>query len=55
MRELCDGRGDLETLVKDDLLALKADVLRPLDEAGEISLRLDVLACGSYEYQKPAL
>lgn len=55
VRELCDGRGDLETLVKDDLLALKADVLRPLDEAGEISLRLDVLACGNYEYQKPAL
>lgn len=44
MRELRDGRGDLEALVQDDLLALQADILRPLHEAGEVGLRLDVLA-----------
>lgn len=43
MGELGDGRGDLETLVKDDLLALETDVLGPLHEAGEVSLGLDVL------------
>lgn len=41
--ELGDGRGDLEALVEDDLLALKANVLGPLHEAGEVSLGLDVL------------
>lgn len=43
--ELGDGRGDLEALVENDLLALKADVLRPLHEASEVGLGLDVLAC----------
>jgi len=33
VRELGNGRGNLEALVKDDLLALKANVFRPLDEA----------------------
>lgn len=42
--ELGDGRGNLKTLVKDDLLALETDVLGPLDEAGEVGLGLDVLA-----------
>jgi hypothetical protein len=35
--ELVDGRGDLEALVEDGALALDADVLGPLDEAGEIA------------------
>ena len=43
--ELSNGRGNLETLVQDDLLALKADVFRPFDEAGQVGGRLDVLAC----------
>jgi len=42
--ELGDGRGNLEALVQDDLLALEADVFGPLDEAGEVTDRLDVLA-----------
>ena len=42
--ELGDGRGDLEALVEDDLLALEADILGPLDEAGQVALGLDVLA-----------
>jgi hypothetical protein len=41
--ELGDGRGHLEALGEDNLLALKADVLRPLDEAGQVLLRLDIL------------
>ena len=44
MRELSDGRGDLQTLAEDDLLALEADVFGPLDETGEILVRLNVLA-----------
>ena len=44
VRKLSDGGGDLETLVEDDLLALKADVFGPFDEAGKISAMLDVLA-----------
>ena len=44
MGELGDGRGDLEALVEDNLLALKADVFRPLDEASQVGLGLDVLA-----------
>ena len=43
VRELCDSRRDLEALVEDDLLALKADIFRPFDEAGQVSLGLDVL------------
>ena len=40
--ELSDGRGDLETLVEDDALALEANVLGPLDEAGHVGLGADV-------------
>lgn len=42
--ELSDSRGNLETLVKDDLLALEADVFGPLDEAGEVVLGGEVTA-----------
>ena len=42
--ELGDGWWDLQALVKDDLLALEADVFGPLDEAGEVALGLDILA-----------
>jgi hypothetical protein len=41
--ELCNSRGYLQTLVKDNLLALKADVFRPFDKASQVSLRADVL------------
>ena len=41
--ELGDSRGDLEALAEDDLLALKADILGPLDEAGKVGLVLNVL------------
>ena len=44
VRELGDGGGNLEALVKDHLLALETNVLRPLHEAGEVSLVLDILA-----------
>ena len=44
VRELGNGGGDFETLVEDDLLALKADVFGPLDEAGQVGLGADVLA-----------
>jgi hypothetical protein len=44
VRELSDRRWNLEALGEDDLLALKANILRPLDEASEVSLVLDVLA-----------
>ena len=43
VRELSNGGGDLETLVKDDLLTLETDILRPFDEASQIGLRLDAL------------
>lgn len=42
--ELRDGGGDLEAHVQDLLLALKTDILGPLDEAGKVTLGLDVLA-----------
>lgn len=42
--ELRDRGGDLEAHVQDLLLALKTDIFGPLDEAGEITLGLDVLA-----------
>lgn len=45
--ELGDRRGDLQALVKNNLLALKADIFGPLDEAREVTRRLDVLACCS--------
>lgn len=41
--ELGDGGGNLETLVEDDLLALKANVFGPFHEASEIASGLDVL------------
>jgi hypothetical protein len=42
--ELSDGRRNLEAEVQDLLLALKADILGPLDEATEVALGLHVLA-----------
>lgn len=42
--ELGDSRGNLETLVEDDLLTLETDVFRPLDEASKIASGLNVLA-----------
>ena len=42
--ELSNGGGNLETLVQDDLLALEADILRPLDEAAQVGGGLNVLA-----------
>jgi len=36
--------GDLETLVKDNFLALETDVFGPFDEAGQVGLGADVLA-----------
>lgn len=42
--ELSDRGGDLQALVQDDLLALETNVLGPLDEAGKVTRRLDVLA-----------
>jgi hypothetical protein len=44
LRELVDWWWDLETLLQDCLVALDADVLGPADEAGEITLWLDVLS-----------
>ena len=43
VRELGDSRGDLETLVEDDLLALQTNVFRPLDESCQVGLGADVL------------
>jgi len=40
--ELGDGWRNLEALHQNALLTLNADVLGPSDEAGEVSLRLDV-------------
>jgi hypothetical protein len=42
--ELVDRWGNLQPGLQDGLLPLEADVLGPLDEAGEIALGLDVLA-----------
>lgn len=44
MGELGKSRGHLQTLAEDDLLALKADVFGPFDEAGKVSAGLDILA-----------
>lgn len=44
VRELGNGRGDLETLVEDNLLALEADVFGPFDEASQVGLGADILA-----------
>ncbi len=43
VRELGDRRRDFQALVEDDLLTLQANVLGPLDETGQILLRLDIL------------
>lgn len=40
--ELIDCRRHLQSLHQDPLLSLDADVARPLNEAGEVTLRLDV-------------
>ena len=40
--ELVEGGRNLQSLEEDSLLALDADVLGPLDEAGQVSLGLDV-------------
>ena len=45
MGELRNGRGDLEALAEDNLLALEANIFGPLHEAGEVLLGLDVLTC----------
>jgi hypothetical protein len=42
--ELVDGRGDLQTLQQNRLLALKANVLGPSHETSQITLGLNVLA-----------
>jgi hypothetical protein len=42
--ELSNSGGHLQAEVQDLLLALKTDILGPLDEAGEVALGLDVLA-----------
>jgi len=41
--ELRNSRGNLQAALKDDLLPLKADVLRPLHESGEVRGGLNVL------------
>jgi hypothetical protein len=41
--ELVESWGNLQTLVKDLLLTLKLDVMRPLDKARDVALGLDVL------------
>jgi len=40
--ELGNGRRNFQTLEQDTLLALNTDVLRPLGEAGQITLRLNI-------------
>ena len=42
LAELVDGGGHLQSLHEDSLLALDANVTRPLDEAGQVTLGLDV-------------
>jgi hypothetical protein len=41
--ELVESWGNLKTLVKDLLLALKLDIMGPLDETRDITLGLDIL------------
>lgn len=41
--ELGDGRGDLDAHLENLALALEADILGPLDHAGQVTLGLDVL------------
>jgi len=42
--ELSNCRWDLETLMKDNLLALEANIFGPFDEACQICLRTNILA-----------
>lgn len=44
--ELVNGRGDLQTLLKNGTLALQADIDRPLDITRQVALRLDVVTDG---------
>jgi hypothetical protein len=44
MRELSDGGRNLQTLMKDDLLALEANIFGPFDETRKITFMLDILA-----------
>ena len=41
---MVDGGGHLQSLHQNSLLSLDADVLWPFDEAGEVTLGLDVSA-----------
>lgn len=42
--ELSNGGGDFQAALKDDLLPLKTNILRPLHESGEVCGGLNVLA-----------
>ena len=42
LAELVDAGGHLKSLHENSLLSLDADVARPFDEAGEVTLGLDV-------------
>jgi hypothetical protein len=46
--ELSNRGWYLEALVEDDALSLETNVLGPLDEAGQVAGRLDVLACSAH-------
>jgi hypothetical protein len=50
--ELGNCRGDLEALVKDNLLPLEPDVFGPLDETGEVGRGLDGLSWRGEESQR---
>jgi hypothetical protein len=52
MRELGDCRGNLQTALKNDFLPLKANILRPLHEPGEVSGGLDVL---TYRFRRSGM
>ena len=44
--ELVDCRRNLQTLVEDGALPLQADITRPFHKACQITLGLNILACG---------
>ena len=44
VRELVDGRRDLEAVLQHAVLALEAHVLGPANKAGQVALGLDVIA-----------
>jgi len=44
LAELVDGRGNLQTLLKNSTLTLQTDVLGPANKAAQVTLGLDVLA-----------